>query len=372
MKPEIAEVTEAEQVEAPAGLRRMTFAVEASAPERLSMSYVRNAENCLRMAAADRRARVSGVPATVGTVFHDCAAAIGTATVMAGRTEPDLDRVPAITRGVIQRPDQFEPLPREAWTDVLELVDKWSASVSFHPESQFEVSSRITIAGRTHSARLDVVAFDANSATVFLDDWKTGRGLPGADEPATQGEIYALHAHSMFPDAERFVFRERFVRLGIDLEPFVLLDADLEETADWLADTASRIDRAYDDADDVDSLPASPGKHCAYCPAKASCPIPAEARPASELETIDDATEQLEAILVAQAQVEERKGAVRAFLEANEIEAVEAGGKRLGFTTAETKRLDKKAAEAAGVNLDDFRKVSTATRFSITNAKADE
>lgn len=343
------------------------FEPDREAPERISMSFARAADQCLRMAVHDREARRSGKPAVVGTVFHDCAAAIGTATVLAGLESPDLERAQSIARNVIRNPDRYDPLPKDSWDDVLELVNKWAQTVTFRPESQFEISSRIEINGRTHSARLDVIAYDETSETVFLTDWKSGRALPAADEASFQGEVYALHAASMFPMAERFVFSEVFVRLGITLPDLVLL-RDVDDTAEWLADHAARIDKAYAAGD----FPAMPGKHCANCPASLTCPIPDEGRPESKLDSYMDAQSEMRSLLVEDARVAERKKAIRAFLEAKEIEAVEIGGKRLGFKTTESKRLDEKLAKAAGVNLDDFRVVKPSTRFSMTNAKASE
>lgn len=343
------------------------FRVDREKPKTISMSFLRSANECMLRAVKDREASIGGIPATIGHVFHDAAAAIGTATVMAGRTMPEKDRVEWITRQVIETPEKFAPLPKEDWQTAINLVTRWAETVEFSLNAQFEIGSRQLIAGRLHTARLDVVTADENDRVVYIDDWKTGRALPSGKDRGYQGEVYCWHASKMFPTAERFVFREHFVRLNRSLEPIEFSRLDLVQTEEWLYDQACRIDRAYES----DDFPATPGP-CPNCVAKLICPIPEFARPASLINTPEEAKREFEVLLVEEERVKERKKNLKAYLTETEAEKVSANGKKIAFVTKDRKSLDAKLAKEAGIDLDEFRVTKPSTTFSITKDEGGE
>lgn len=322
-------------------------------PSRLSMSFLRAAgDECMQKAVWAREFDQSGEPAIIGRLFHDAAAAIGLYATLNGLARIDPEPAERVARQVLRTPEDADRLPRDAYEEVLDLVARWVTRAVFPPNAEHEVSSRVTIAERVHSARLDVVSFEAGVVTVR--DYKTGWTPPASTDTATQGHVYAVHALAMHPDAVAVQWIPDFVRFDFD-SPSTITPDEVEMTVEWMAAGAARIDAAYR----AGKFPAEPGRWCASCPRSLECPVPEQARPAAFVTDEDAAREQMDALLVEERRIVERKQAIRGYLEANDQRAFDHNGEQIGWSDKPGSRLDAKAAKAAGFDPASFRVPTT-------------
>jgi hypothetical protein len=324
------------------------------APQRWSMSLIRSMGECMRSAQLQRECDITGQAAHVGRLFHEIAAKVGAETVAAGRDAVDPRFAEQTAKDILAHPDEHGPLPKDAYLDVLDLVGRWARMADLQPGTRFEVSSRQELRNWTLSARLDTILLDA-AGTCWVTDWKTGWAPPPPGLPV-QGEIYAWHGFRLHPDAERVVYEEIYVRSGRSCGPVTINPADLDGTEAWLETSLT----AFEDALGHGPLPATPGSWCAHCPSPDRCPLPAWARPASEVRSEDDAAAQLEALLVEEARVKARKAAIRAWLEATGQRVVSVGGEEIGWNRETGSRLDTEALTGV-VDLDEYRTTTAPT-----------
>lgn len=342
------------------------FVVDPVAPERLSMSFIRASEACLRRAHHEREADRAGGMALTGRAFHEVAATVGMACAMRGGGQPTPEEVERVARRVLANPEESGPFPKAAWDETLSLTARWARAAHFDPDEQFEVLSHQELAGRTLSARLDRLT--VRDGVAVVRDYKTGWGKP-EDQAGLplQGQVYAWHAARLHPDVGRVVYTEDWVRFGIQTGPFELDPSDLERVEAFLLAAIERIDKAYA----AGELPATPGSACSSptrCPAVASCPVPGWARPETRVESEDDAIGELEQILVDEQRVADRKKAIRCWLEATGRRALVVNGEEIGWSDKPGSRLDEKAAKAAGFDPGAFR-VETTPSFGRRKAR---
>lgn len=362
--------TEAPDVEGPvvwteAGATRAL--VDPRPPERFSMSFLQAAERCLLSAHLGRVSDPSGDPAVVGHVVHEALAALG----LIARSSGDEVVGAAVGRRVIERvlegPEENEPISLEGRDKAIEMVERVAATYAFPVDADefaVELNSRIDLDGNTLSARIDQAAKYGTTAEV--DDWKTGPGLPSDETVLThvQLPIYAYHLSVRWPDVERFVLRERYVRYGGTTRTVELERAELANVEAWLRTVVARVRAGYA----AGEFPATPGSWCGYCPAKMACTLPLWQRPAaitSELE----AEALFAQVLVQTEQVAEGKAALRAWLEDRELDGLVQGDRRIGFTEGTRRSFDKKRALAdLDATEDDYTNESPKVEFAITKA----
>lgn len=335
------------------------FVVDPAAPPRLSMSFIRAAEGCLRRAHHEREVDLAGGMAITGRVFHEVAHTVGMACAFRGEVSPREGEAEEVARRVLANPEEASPLPKATWDEVMSLVARWARGVEFAPDEQFEVLSRQELGGRTLSARIDRMAI--RDGVLYVRDYKTGWGKPedqGTDCPL-QGEVYAWHGRRLFPGIEKVVYTEDWVRFGVTLGPFDLWPEQLDDVEAFLRTSIARIDKAYEDGCE---LPASPGHACSSptrCPVAGSCPVPLWARPGVRVESEEDAVAEFEQVLVLEQQAAERKKAIRAWLEANDHRAVVVNGQEIGWPDKPGSRIDEVAVRAAGYDPARFRVPTT-------------
>lgn len=323
-------------------------------PERLSMSFLRAAGGCLRRAHMERQQQVTGLDALVGHLFHEAAAAIGFRAVIRDEREVTIEDALAIARRTMASSEDRDPLPKEAWDQTLGLIRRWAPRAEFRPGELFEVASRRELHGRILSARIDRLALDRRTA--YVRDYKTGWAEPSR-WLSFQGELYAWHVFQRHSRVDTVIYTEEVVRHGLESGPWEITRDWIDDTEEYLLAAIARIDTAY--AESRGELPATPGAACSSpsrCPVAGSCPVPEWARPATVIETEQDALAQFEALLVEDERRGERVDQLRGWLEANGRRALELNGMEIGRAREGGKRLDRRAVRQAGIDLSPFEK----------------
>lgn len=335
------------------------FTLDPVRPDRLSMSFLRSAGACLRRAHLEREADVTGPDALVGRFTHEALAAGGLKAVTAQAARISPDEAERIARAIMAGYGEADPLAEAVFTDVLDLTRRWAGRASFRPGERFEVDSRLNLGGRTLSARIDRFAVDGPE--IFARDYKTGWADP-AEGLTFQGRNYGWHLLVLHPEIRRVNYVEEHVRFGTESAPAWIEREDLPGIEDYLLTAIARIDGAYAAGD----LPATPGSACSRptsCPVAHSCPVPAWARPATWLETEEQAAEELERLLAEEAVIEGRKAALRGYLAREDRRSISAAGEEIGWSAKPGSSLDTKAllADHPEIDLDDYRKTTNPT-----------
>lgn len=336
-------------------------------PERYSATRLKDAENCMLL----HRFRVdddpSGMPARVGNVFHDVAAALTFRAQIEGRARFTEDEAEATARAFLNRPTEAAPLGWREFQMILALTRRWAAHQNFDHEHivQVEQSHEHELEGVRLSARLDLLSIEDNVA--YIEDYKTSMRLPTREEVEdhVQLPIYAWHVVQEFPQVEHFNVAEVYTRFGQGGVPIRVPTFGLERVAeveDWLSTTVRRLEAAWSEQD----FPATPGAWCANCPGKRECPLPERVRPAAITDD-EEAARQAGAMLVEKARVKEREDGLRAYLDPHEYGSVVVGGKRVGYTESTQNTLDRKAAER-DLDLTPYLAEKTSTSFGVRNA----
>lgn len=339
------------------------------APERYSMSFLQRAERCLLSAHLGRVSDPSGDFAVVGTVVHDALAALGLIARTRGEAVLGADLGRTVIERVLDGPEQTEPISAEGRAKAIEMVTGVAARFPFPVDADefvVELNSRVMLDESVLSARIDQAA--KRGPMVEVDDWKTGPGLPNDITAHVQLPIYAYHLAVRWPDAEAFMLRERYVRYGGSVREVYLERADLDNVEGWLRTVVARVRNAYATGE----FPATPGSWCANCPAKMACTLPLWQRPAA-IETEDEVRALFSQVLVQSEQVDTGKKAIKAWLEANEVDGLVQGDQRIGFTEGERKSFDKRRALAdLGASEDDYTTRAEQVKYGITKAEVDE
>lgn len=309
-----------------AALEIEPFRVDPVMPSRLSMSFIRAAtgeEGCLRRAHHERISDSTGMDAIIGRVFHDIAGHVGWATVLQGERTPDYALVERITEQTLRVPEQYDPLGRHGLAEVRYLVGKWMLTAEFHPDEEFEVSSRQVIHGHTISARIDRRRIDKAENVAHVEDYKTGRAdPPQRPEPTPQGDIYALNTLYEFPWLDGVWFAQRHVRFDFPPQPYFY---DLDEIAEidaWLGVEVARIAGEYAKGG---KLPVNPGTACekhGTCPVADGCPAKEWARPATVVRTADQALSEFAELLAEEGIVKDLRDRLRAWSERDALLAI--------------------------------------------------
>lgn len=347
------------------------FVVKPTPPRRFSMSFLRAAEGCHRRAHLDR---VAGIPADgdalIGSLWHDCAAAIGFTATMSGRERIDAGEAVKIARGVLRRGEG--PMPREAHAEVIGLVVRWANRVRFRPGEVYEILSEQPLAGYRLSARLD--RYYRDEVFVEVRDYKTGWADVGT-RLTMQGEVYAWHVFEREPDVELVIYDEEHIRFGAVNGPYELTredvygDGGIEE---FLIDSLARLDKAYKKG----RLPATPGSACSRpsgCLHAKTCPVPEWARPDTTVETEGDALDVFASLLVQEQRRATDTKRLRGYLTLADRRALQLDGEEIGVAEHGGQMLDKKQLAAdieAGVEIVDLADYMKATNATFGRRKA--
>jgi hypothetical protein len=331
-------------------------------PETFRRTFLERTTKCMRLAQLEHEAGVSGPEARVGHAFHAIAAAVGMATVLRGDERPTQQMADAVADRILSHPEEGWDLTQAMYEDVVDLVRRWVPHARFAADEQFERKYRTELDGTTLTGTIDRLRIVGDQAMV--KDYKTGQGKP-LDPPTVQGDVYSWHIFMHHPEVEVVRYKEEWTRFGIPTQPFdYYRDEVLDSVTRWLRTRLRVIRAAYEQP----RLPTKPGGWCAHCPAPTTCSHPEWVRAESVIRTVDDATAQMEALIVEKARVAHRTKVVRAFLEGTGQRALRVNGEEIGWALEPGTRLDSKAALAAGVNLDAFR-TATPPGFGIRKAK---
>lgn len=299
------------------------FVLDPVRPPRYSMSFIRAAGQCLRRAHYEREDDVTGADAIIGHVFHEIAAAVGWATVLRGQRTPDYVEVERIARRVLSRPEEFDPLSKHVWDEVLFLVGKWMLTAEFEPDEQFELSMRHKIRGRVISARIDRLRIDREARVAHVLDYKSGRAdPPPRPEPTPQGDIYAWEVLQAHPWLVGVWFATAHARFGHAPQWYFYSREEIAQVGEWLFDQVGRIDAAYAAGGE---LPANPGDACSLydgCPVADTCPVKAWARPATVTRSPEDALAEFAKLMAEEQSIKNRKAAIRSWVEREAILAL--------------------------------------------------
>lgn len=330
-------------------------------PRRMSMSFMRSAEGCLRRAEMERHVDLAGPDATVGRLFHCGMAAVGFACSLRGIERPDPEWALRVAKRAMAGPDEPGPMPMAAWETAVELIQRalGRSSTWFRAGAMFEIDSRIQFHGRILSARIDQFATEGRVG--YVEDWKTGWADPPstADEIPTQGRRYAWHALHDHPQLDEVHYSQSHVRFGIVAGPWVIYRDELSAIEEYLRAQIDKIADAY--ARGV--LTAKPGAICSSpsrCPVAGTCPVPEWARPETTITTHDDALAAFEELLVLDARRDEKVSAIRGFVEHAGLRAIEVDGQEIGFGTRPERKLNRRRLEAdlasreTGVDVDAY------------------
>jgi hypothetical protein len=184
---------------------------------------------------------------------------------------------------------------------------------------------------RRISGQPDLLMSDPPDGILCLD-WKSGRGVPPAPRGAAdktyamgrqylspngtaQLSIYAYLIMANYPSVNRVVLRELHLRTGTTREADMARD-EMEDVAHELGDIVMKLDLAIREGSDSDRWYPLPGTHCTrQCPVAKSCPIPVEQRGAGAIEDDDQADSAAAAYVVAKAQYEQLRDALKAHYE---------------------------------------------------------
>lgn len=338
-------------------------------PERLSMSFLRAAGECLLGAKLARDlGDPSGPEARVGHFFHEAAATIGFAAIMRGLERVPVEEALAITRRVLARPEDPDPLSPAAYFDVLELVASWAGRVTWPADADYaavELSYRHRApSGHVLSARIDRLAVYGSFAEVI--DYKTGRPRASddfdPDRPETRPQLpqYAWHVAQEHPDVQTFQLTEDYVRWGGPTSIIMTRD-QVERFGGYLDVQAQRVHAIYAD----DAIEPTPGSWCRNCVAPQRCPLPEELRPES-VQDVEDAVDAASALLVLDARRGKLTKALRAFT--REHGNVVAGDREVGYFDVTTNSVDPELLAAAGIDLDSFRRPEPGRKFDVRKA----
>ncbi len=345
-------------------------------PRRLSMSYMRSAEGCLRRAHLERSVARAGADATIGRLFHCGMAAVGFACSMRGIERPDPEWALRVAKRAMAGPDEPGPMPMAAWETAVELIRRTLARSStwFRPGEMFEIDSRIPFHGRILSARID--RFASEGRIGYVDDYKTGWADPPSlsDEVPVQGRRYGWHGLREHPELDEVHYTQSHVRFGIVAGPWVIYRDELPAIEEYLRAQIDKIADAY--ARGV--LTAKPGAICSSpsrCPVAGSCPVPEWARPDTTVETDDEAFAALDELLVLDARRGALTTAIRGHLENTGTRAITAGGQEIGFGTRTGRKLNRRKLEAdlaareTGIDLTSYEDETKPT-FGLRRAAA--
>lgn len=320
-------------------------------PPTLRRTFVERSSKCMRLAALEHEAGVSGPEARVGHAVHAITAAVGWATVLRGETQPRPTDAESVANRILSTLDEGWDLGQDQYDDVIALIRRWAPQASFSPGEKFERKYAARLEGETITGTIDRLVIDGERARIR--DLKSGQGRP-ARGPTRQLEVYAWLVLENEPDVEVVEAREDWIRFGIPTDTFEFWRGHLDHVEAWLRTRVRLIRQAYA----APALPVKPGGWCAQCPAPTTCSYPEWVREQGAVRTVEDAERQFAALLVEEARVKHRKKLIREALEGLGERALALNGEEIGFAPKVGSTLDSRAAAAAGIDLDQFRRAT--------------
>jgi hypothetical protein len=367
----------------PRGLYEAPFQIEA--PEKASQTLLSRVDVCPYSAALYLRHK--GGPQTPamarGEAFHDFAERATNMLISNGEAEmpPEVGK-DLMTAVLEERTDLVVPASEQ---DACRLMAwNWALSTYIDPETIVGVEAMLEaeVAGWTIRGKLDLCRISGNVGIV--EDWKTSLMIPSVEDykrsfqPAFYAFLMAegrvegdtalgeglaeIHTKELYPRYRR----EEDGQLVHRYDEFDR--ARIHDFRQTLTALLAKLDQGLKSGE----WAASPGSHCATCPASSECPIPAHLRQIKTVGTPGDATELAMGITMREAEIKTDKAALKAWVDENGEVVV--GDERWSFTLSRSERADKAAIKealaSAGLDPDAFYKESVSTRFGKKKVKS--
>lgn len=344
-------------------------------PKRYSVSFLGSAGECLLKARMQRESDAANRFATVGSAAHEVFGTLELSAQFSGRSQVTDDEAETVAKKVMGNPEENVALSYGTFMQVIGQARRFANDVVFpidadrwviehpfrHPLVDPEDGTVYTISGR-----MDEVAIWGRHYR--NRDWKTGPGLPNqqrVEEEHTQLPIYAWAAWREWGWLDSFECEEYYTRYSTPRSVLLTLN-DIALIEDYLLVKCRRIKAAYERG----QFTPTPGRWCnSMCPAPERCPLPEQAKGEGvHVRSHDDAVEQVEAWLVEEARVKNRKEGVKAYLEGQDVPHIQIGRKGFGFFEVTSSRLNKprtaEAVQTGGRTLEEMYDTDTETQFT--------
>lgn len=250
----------------------------------------------------------------------------------------------------------FVNLPMSEVSDLRWVTVKWSHDNEFDIEGLVDVEHRLHATvrypdghggsvERRLTGALDAVFVQGEEDEQFVVlDWKDTWALPGPTDVGFDGyfqqRFYAWLIFRNFPSAATVTLREFYVRFSESREATVYR-ADMDDIEAELSALVERFDRAF--AQDV--FPATPGKHCQFCPRPTACPIFPGVRTEGTITDAPTAVRFAREANVAKAALANRTKALQAWTQIKGPVEISAHKGRRGFGYKTTQRTSRPTFE---------------------------
>ena len=176
---------------------------------------------------------------------------------------------------------RFDVLCETASPEAIEVLDTFRESFTFHPDSVVGTEIHISLDANfkpsktdiEYEGTLDLVTMESEREAT-IHDWKSYFQIIDAD--TFQSKFYPLLLFSLNPSLQKITFCLDFVRYGAAHRDVTYTREDVPKLK-RLAETQRARQR---ELHALESLKATPGRHCSFCPrlTDLSCPL-AETNP---------------------------------------------------------------------------------------------
>lgn len=366
-------------------------------PEKASQSMLAQYENCKR--AGYLYLRYGGGVQTHamarGTAFHEFAERA--TKHMLGEGEPRLPHDVAVTlMEEVIRDNKDLTFPQSDRKALFAMANNWAKAMLIDPSTVVSVERMAQVLlpnGWVIRGKLDLLERVEDAAGIT--DYKTSLSVPSQEkfERGFQGPFYALLAmrgtyedtgEPVIPNAVSEItevyFAEKYPRYFSDFNEsmssrsMVFGVPDLIEFEAGLVQMTDELEEALEATGD---FPATPGNHCAFCPAQHECPIPTEFRTLDSVTDPDEARMAWDKATVLESEVRKLKASVREFVKATEEPLPISDDIELGFKLVESEVIQDKDAlrafieQTQGADPDQFYTKRSSTRFGEQKRKAE-
>ena len=291
-------------------------------PDHLSYSSITQADACLAWYKAERideAVETPSMPREVGKLVHSMIE-LHLSALANGETE-DEATYQALLRADTTRNYEASKAMFYAWRKRFAVLSETLVAVEEYMERELPGVPKII-------GYPDVVYLD--EATLVARDEKTGWGSDVNDDYAFQGDLMAWMLKGQYPT--RTVASEvEFVRPGIvkrrEFDDYAAVTVEQRVRRVW-----AKLHKAFT----TSIWPATPGKHCGFCPIAPSCAKASLAAYQGDV-VLDDAgaAQALVDLARLEAAAKRIKSALKDRVDASEA-PIESNGLRAGFVQSET------------------------------------
>lgn len=392
--------------------------------KRASQTFLRHMARCPRSAYlyAEHKGEAQNDAMARGTAFHVLAErSIKLAIENGEQTIP-----PELVRDVLTEVLAEFPVPFDEHDFLREMSWRWASEWTLDPVQVVACETLFVLNVGGWDVRAKVDFAELRGQTLYVADWKSGRGAFSYDDiarkrcdgtflPRTfQLVLYALAVKYGKP-VRVDTFRDKFLSVGQSVQ-------EVERSVEYVED-ASRGARAQDViaefiypaieneegrmlrrttgltalelSEQLESLKALVDRlatsertgdwpaivstaACGECPCPPECPIPEAMRDHNgTITTVEQAAEALEALEIRREQDSKKRAAIKAFAKEHDVEIRFGADKAARFVYSKTERVDKNAVLAAVqqqrlLTRDEALSVTESTNFKDVKLSEDE